>query len=315
MENELASVVSAPGRVLLFGEHALNFGHPAIAVAVDFRVKCSAQLSTRFMVNNEPMEPGKHPHARAAVIHGWTDMDKPIALSIESAIPPDLGLGVDAATTVACLGAISMLHDHLIFEQVAVNSFDAICEVGGACNPLDTSISTHGGAAMLDSRANEKTLWVLKKDNKTWHVNEVHLPEMNLVLGYTGIPSLEAEMNVKISRFYEKNTFARDIINDIGKIPQEGFAALESNDLAKVGELMNKNQRLLANLGVSNTVLERLIQAAARHSYGTKITGTGSGGCIVALAREPEKVVKAIEGAGGKAFLLTLARDGIRPED
>jgi mevalonate kinase len=315
MENELASVVSAPGRFCLFGEHALNFGHPAIALAVDFRVKCSAQLSPKFMVNNEPLEPGKHPHARAAVIHGWTDMDKPIALSIESGIPPGLGLGGNAATTVACLGAISMLHDHLIFEHVAINSFGAVSEAGDVSNPLDTSISTHGGAVMLDSRVSGKTIWVIKKGDKTWYVNEVHLPEMSLVLGYTGVPSPEAEMIAKINRFYERNSFARDIINDIGKIPREGLAALENNDLVKVGELMNRNHRLLLNLGVGNPALEKLIQAASRHSYGAKITGVGGGGCIVALAREPEKAMKAIEGAGGKAYLLPLATDGVRPED
>jgi mevalonate kinase len=168
---------------------------------------------------------------------------------------------------------------------------------------------------MLDFRASEKTLWTLKKGNKTWHVNDVQLPEMSLVLGYSGIPSPEAEMIAKVNRFHEKNSFARDIIREIGEIPREGLAALENNDLAKVGELMNRNHRLLLNLGVGNPVLERLIQAASRHSYGAKITGAGGGGCIIALASEPEKAMKAIEGAGGKAFLLTLARDGVRPED
>jgi mevalonate kinase len=315
VENDLTSMVSAPGRFLLFGEHAIDYGHPAIALAVDFRVRCSARLCTRFMVNNEPLDPGKHPHARAAVIHGWTDMDKPISLSIESTIPHGLGLGGNAATMTACLGAISMLHDHLIFEHVAVNSFNAISEAGDASNPLDTSISTHGGAVMLDSRKSDKTLWVIKKGDRTWHVNDVHLPEMNLVLGYSGVPSLEADMSAKVRRFYERNSFARDIIKDMGELPREGFAALESNNLAKVGELMNRNHRLLLNLGVGNPALEKLILAASRHSYGAKITGAGGGGCIVALAREPEKVAKAIEGAGGKAYLLPLAKEGVRPED
>ena len=315
MENELNSVVSAPGRFFLFGEHALDYGQPAIALAVDYRVKCKAQLSTRFMVNNEPLELGKHPHARAAVIQGWTDMDKPISLSIESAIPQGLGLGVNSATTVACLGAISMLHDHLIFEQVAVSSFDAINEVGNGCSPIDTSISTHGGAIMLESKRSEKTLWTIKKEGKALYLNDVDIPEMNFVLGYSGVPSPEAEMIAKVRRFHERNSFARDIIKDIGKIATEGCAALENNNLASVGELMNRNHRLLVNLGIGNPALEKLIQAASRHSYGAKITGMGGGGCIVALARDPEKTVSAIEGAGGKPYLLPLSKEGVRPDD
>jgi len=311
----LSSVVSAPGRFFLFGEHALDYGNPAIALAVDFRVKCSAQLSPRFMVNDEPLEPDKHPHARAAVIHGWTDMDKPISLSIESGIPSGLGLGINSATTVACLGAISMLHNHLIYEQIAMNSFDAINEVGNGCSPIDTSISTHGGAIMMDSKACEKTLWALKLKEKIIQMNDIKLPEMSFVLGYTGVPSPEANMIAKIQRFHERNSFARDIIKDIGKISLEGYAALENNDLAKVGELMNRNHRLLVNLGTGNPALDKLIQAVSRHSYGAKITGMGGGGCIVALAHDPEKAMMAIEGAGGKAYLLSLAKEGVRPDN
>ncbi|MDD4307939.1 MAG: mevalonate kinase [Thermoplasmata archaeon] len=315
METDLPAQVSAPGRFMLFGEHALNFGHPAVAVAVDLRVRCNAQLSQRFTVNGEPMEAGKHPFARAAVIHGWTDMDKPLALTISSDIPPELGLGENGATAVACLGAISMIHDHIIFEQVARNSYESICEVGEACNPLDTSVSTCGGGIMADPKPGENALWTFQKDARTWQVRDIPVTGMDFVLGYSGTPSAENGMDTRIKRFCERNSFAREIIDDMEQVCREGCAAMRRHDREKVGELMNLNHRLLSNLGVGTPTLQKMTQAASRHSFGVKITGAGGGGCIVALARDPEKAAKAIEDAGGKAFILQLASEGVRPED
>ena len=315
MDTDSTTQVSAPGRFILFGEHAINFGQPAIALAVDYRMRCTAKLSTKFTVNGEAMEAGKHPHARAAVIHGWTDMDKPLALSLTSEIPEGLGLGDDAATTVACLGALSMVHDHIIFEHIAKNSFEATCEATEGAIPLDTSISTHGGALMLDTKPGNNTLWTFKKKDETWYVEDLDISGMNFILGYSGAPSPETEMAVKIRRFREKNSFARDIIKDMGKICREAYTALEKKDIEKVGELMNKNHRSLVNIGIGNPALEKLINAASRHSYGVKITGAGGGGCIVALAKESESVITAIENAGGKAFQLSLAKEGLKPDD
>ncbi|MDO9537963.1 MAG: hypothetical protein Q7J68_06560 [Thermoplasmata archaeon] len=304
---------SAPGRLVLFGEHAVNLGQPGVALAVDFRVKCTAQLSSRFTVNGEDLEQAKHPNVRGAVIQGWTDMDRPIGLTLDSAIPPELGLCNESATTVACLGAISMLHDHLIFEQVGKGAFEARRDIDQGCTPLDTSCITHGSSIFLDSQERDNLLWSIDNGQKKWYLHDVEIPEMNLVLGFSSVPP-QVDMRTKIMRFHERNSFARDIVKDIGKVTREGYEALMKKDLVLVGEIMNKNNRLLVNLGASTPALEKMVMAAARHSYGVKITGT-NGNCIVALARNPEEVIKAIESAGGKAFIIQLANEGVRPED
>ncbi|MFO7618314.1 MAG: mevalonate kinase [Thermoplasmata archaeon] len=315
MSKEFETRASAPGRVILFGEHALEFGEPAVAVAVESRASCSVRISGKFMVNDEELDPKKHAYIRGAVLNGWTDMDTPIAVSTESDIPPELGLGSMGASTVACLGAISMLHNHIIFEHVARNAFHSQCEVKSNCIPLDTSLSTHGGGMMLSEKIAENCLWSFSNGSRTWYAHDIELPEMVLVLGYSGVPSPAIEMANKVLRFQQRNSFARDIIKDIGKVAREGHAALASGNIAEVGRQMSRNHRLLANLGVSNPELERLVQAASRYSHGAKITGPGGGGCIVALARDAEKVSSAIESAGGKAFRLKVTREGVRPED
>ncbi len=313
--SEPSVTVSAPGCFILFGDHARHYGEPAAAVAVEMRTRCNAQLSQKFTVNGEPMDPARHPHARAAVLHGWTDMDRPLALALSSEAPQELGLGNEAASTVACLGALSMLHDHMIYEQVARGAFDALSESDRGSDPLAISASAHGGVMALDARSAGESLWTFRKGQNAWQVTDIAPGDFHFVLGYTGTPSNPQEMMARLARFCAKNSFARETVKELGAVSRDGISALRKNDPAAVGISMNRSQRLLVNLGMSSPELDRLVRAALRHSCGAKLTGYGGGGCMVALASDAEAAAAAIEQAGGRAFILKLAREGVKPED
>jgi len=313
--SEAGATVSAPGCLTLFGDHARHYGHPAVAVAVEMRTRCNAQLSQRFTVNGEAMDPARHPHARAALIHGWTDMDKPLALTFASDSPPELGLGSDAASAVACLGALSMLHDHMIYGQIARAAFEAVSELDRRSDPLDISASVHGGLVAIGSEPADEPVWTFRRGADTWNLTAIEPGEFHFVLGYTGKPSDPAAMGAKLSRFCARNSFARETLGELGAASRDGALSLRKGDPESVGRMMNRSQQLLANLGMSSPELDRLVRSASRHSYGAKLTGHGGGGCMVALARDPEAAAVAIEQAGGRAFILKLARDGVRPED
>ncbi|MEM2937320.1 MAG: mevalonate kinase, partial [Candidatus Bathyarchaeia archaeon] len=103
---------------------------------------------------------------------------------------------------------------------------------------------------------------------------------------------------------------AREIVVNAVKALQEG-------DLETVGDLMNFNHALLYGLGVSDESLEWLINAARKAgAYGAKLTGAGGGGCMIALANKDklEKVLEAVQRAGGNAFLARKTDEGVRIE-
>jgi mevalonate kinase len=313
--NEDSISVSAPGSLVLFGEHAVNYGEPAVALSVKNRSVCNARVSSRFAVNDEELVQTKHPHIRGALLQGWTDMDTPISFTTETSIPSSWNLAV-SSMTVACLGSLSMLHDHVILEEVARKAFEVEFDLlGKIVNPLDPITSTYGSAIVMDKQPSDNFLWKVEKGQKTWYAHHQEVPDIQFVLGNTGTPSPTRQMVEKVMRFYERNAFARDIIKDIGQTSLEGADALKKGDVEKLGRMMNANQKLLLTLGVSHSMLEKLISAAARHSYGTKLTGMGGGGCILALTDTPEKVCKAIEQVGGQPHLLSLDNEGLRIED
>jgi mevalonate kinase len=209
-----------------------------------------------------------------------------------------------------------MLHDHVILEEVARKAFEVEFELlGKIISPLDTITSTYGSAIVMDKQPAGNFLWKVEKEHKTWFAHHHEVPDLRFVLGDTRSPSPTRQMVEKVKRFHERNAFARDIINDIGQTSLEGADALKKGDVEKVGRMMNSNQKLLLTLGVSHSLLEKLISAAARHSYGVKLTGMGGGGCILALTDTPEKVCKAIEQAGGHPYLVNVEKEGLRIED
>ena len=309
------SSVSAPAVLTLFGEHGWRQGHPAAAVAVELRTTCTAQLSAKFTVNGEPMEQARHPHARAAVIHGWTDMDKPLALSLSSQAPPELGLGNDAAAVVSCLGAISMLHDHMIYGQIAGAAFEALSETGALPCPLQAAVPSHGGMMSATPLNGGEPLWTFRSGKEAWQVSDIQPGAFEFVLGYTGKPADVSGMAAKLERICSRNSFARETLRDLGAVSAEGVMALGRGDCAAVGGCMTRSHRLLVNLGMSSPELDRLVKAVAGHSHGAKLAGHGGGGCIIALASNTDAAVSAIERAGGRAIVPKLAHEGVRPED
>lgn len=315
MLKDIGTHVSAPGRVIFFGDHSINYGGSGIALAVEHRVHCRVKLNSKFSVNGEDLDTNKHPYTRGAVLQTWTNMDKPLAIDFESRIPEGTGLGELAASTIASLGAISMIHNHLIYEDIAKNAFEIHNDMEKGEIPLDISASTHGKGVYLSCHAGKNSLWTFHKENKEWTIHDLDIPEMNLVLGYTGIPAQDTEMQAKILRFYQRNSFARDMITDLCQISTKGHEALVSEDLEETGRLMTQSHKLMMTLGAGHPMLDKLFQAANRHSYGTKLTGYGGGGSIIALTHEPERVISAIQDAGGEAWELELATQGLRLED
>lgn len=314
MAHDSANSVTAPASITLLGDYGTMFGEPALALAVEHRFACKARMSNKFAVNGEELDQKKHPLIRGALLQGWTDMDKPILFETGEDFPDAWGWGI-SGRVVACLGALSMFHDHIILEEVARRAFEAEFDVLKNANPLHCAASTYGSTVFMSSKSLENALWKFKKDGKEWYTHMRKWPGARLVLGDTGITSPLGQMREKVSRFYERNAFARDIIKDVGQAANDGEEALRKGDVETLGRMMTANQKLLVTLGVSHQALDRLIIAAARHSYGAKLVGAGGGGCIIALTDEPDKTIAAINSAGGKGSVLNLANEGLRIED
>ncbi len=307
----MISKSSAPGKVILFGEHAVVYGEPALAMAVDKRCGCEISVSSsRTTVNGHPIREEYHSYILQCL--NILEVDNKLKISTESDIPSGAGMGSSAAVSVATIGALrKFLEKGSTEEMIAKDAFNVEFEVQGNASPIDTSTSTHGNAIMVSEKKEKDFLWEIKKDEKSWNIHHRDIPDMDFVIGDTGVHSSTGPLVEKVKKFYRKSNFAREIIQEIGEIVRDGCVLLEEEDLEGVGRLMNKNHRLLSILGVSHPSLEKLIKGARRHSYGAKLTGAGGGGSMIALTDEPNKVAEVIEKKGGTPYVLKSTKKGL----
>jgi mevalonate kinase len=305
-------VASAPGKVILLGEHAVVFGQPAIAVAIDQRLQCSVTSSDSFTLNGHPLNERTHAYVSAAATGFWEG--GPLAIETTSEFPSGSGLGSSAAVSVAALGAIQSLQGHLDVHKVAKDAFEIESLVQGRASPIDTSTSAHGKGIFVNKVKGDDFIWELAKDTRHWDIHHCEVPELNLVVGFTGISAATGPLVAKVKRFADRSKFAREVIEEIGQLTIEGKQALQRNDPVKLGSLMTRDQKLLAILGVSCQALDDLIDASLPLSYGAKLTGAGGGGSMVALTDQPDQVADVIRRKGGYPIKVRTGVPGVRLE-
>ncbi|MDR2866346.1 MAG: mevalonate kinase [Methanomassiliicoccaceae archaeon] len=299
---------TAPGKLIILGEHAVVYGKPAVALAIDRRMRCTLSKASDATVNGRPLDVTKQPYIGNMMRHS----PFPIRAETESSIPSGSGLGSSAALSTAFLKALNRLKgDDVDDKRLAEDAFLIEYEAQGRASPLDTSASTHGmGIALNGPEDSGDHLWDISKNGNTWSVRDIKIPKMTLVVGYTGIHAPTGPLVEKVRRYRNKCRFAVDMVNEIGKITLDGINALKKNDLVTLGKLMTDDHKLLSILGVSCNELNKLVNTSLRYSYGAKLTGAGGGGSMIALTDCPEKVCESISMRGGTPFVVRTGEPG-----
>lgn len=304
-------VASAPGKIILLGEHGVVYGQPCLSVAIDMRVGIEMEKGDGFTVNGRKMDSRRHTYIKYAIDKLWDG--EPLHITTFSKIPSASGLGSSAAVTVATVACILQMKNAFTPEETAKKSFEIEYEVQGGGSPNDTSICTHGSAILLSKEEREGFIWSISKQEKKWFVYPVDVPDIKLVIGMTGIKSKTEKQVRKVRKFVKYSSFARELTEEMGSLVMEGVHALKKRDFIRLGEIMNEGQKILHTLGASSTELEKLISSSLKAgAYGAKLTGAGGGGSMIALTDEHEKIAMAIEKAGGKAMVVSISHEGIK---
>ncbi|WP_292370850.1 mevalonate kinase [Methanoregula sp. UBA64] len=282
---------SAPGKVFLFGEHAVVYGKPGIAMAIKPRVFVTVRRSKR------PQR------AKSPYIDGCFEaMGVMGSVYINSQIPSSSGLGSSAAVTVATLSAIN---DEFGLgktrEDVANMAFEIEKKVQkGRASPTDTTVSAFGGVVLITGTSRRR----LPPEN------------MYLVIGDSLVSHSTSKMVEQVADLKKHNPQIVDPILDA----IEGVSLAAIHHLAnhrELGRYMNMNHALLEALGVGHPQLSRLVLAArSAGAFGAKLTGAGGGGCMVALCAKPirHRVAHAIESCDARAIVTGIDTEGVRKE-
>jgi len=290
----------APGKCVLFGEHAVVHGCPELVVAIDLSTQVVLRAAPQLSLNADPNAAESNPYFRAALDGSWRG-GPPIAVRSVTRIPRSAGLGSSAAFVCALGAALGAATGGVDRAGLAQRSFEVERGAQGVGSPGDTSASVAGGYVALNGGPGEP-LWTVTAGERRWSVRRVEDPRWSWVVAYSGVPRSTADaVRAVAERLARPDGPA--LLAEFEEVARAGIASVGRGDRRETGELLRRNQELLRTVGVSHPRLEALLAAAEPLAEAAKITGAGAGGSIVALPR-----------AGREGELVrTLARAGALP--
>jgi mevalonate kinase len=282
----LKSIASAPGKIILFGEHFVVHGTKAILAAINKRVtvtsaftdnntiKVNSELGTLEVPISSLYEEAKgefRPFVYLAnkMINSNQNVNG-LEITIDSDIPVGVGLGSSSACCVAAAGSIFGLFKEWSSEEILKISIEAEKTIFPDTSGADCTVCTYGGMIEYPS---------IEKIGNTF--------DLNLLIANSMIPHSTKNSVEKVNKFKENNEERFSQLCDLEtKLIDEVITAMKDNDTTTFGLKMSENQKYLEEIQVSNDTLRSMIGSLKEVSLGSKITGAGDGGCVIALVRD-----------------------------
>jgi mevalonate kinase len=302
---------SAPGKVILLGEHAVVYGRPAIAVPVT-RVQAEATVTSGF--------PGEGVSIYASDLDQMISLataprDDPLAaivritlhelgissapdwvVCVRSTIPMAAGMGSGAAVSAAIVRALAAAAGYELPSRAVSELVYQVERLHhGIPSGIDNTVVSYACPIYFIKGQSPQPLRIARP---FW-----------LVIGDTGVPSPTKAAVLDVRRAWEAERASfEELFDRIAALVEAARAAIETGAIEVLGPLMNENQALLREIGVSSLELERLIETAcAQGASGAKLVGAGRGGNMIALV-EPEqadRVAAALRAAGAVRTIVT----------
>ena len=276
--------VSAPGKLMLLGEHAVLHGHPCLVCAVNQRMFVTLKKRSdstininsdlgQFSTSLKNME--IHPSFKfvlRAIEQEKDFLSSGFDLTITSDFSHNVGLGSSAAITAAMTAALfSLTQQKLDKNRLFDKAFHTIRTIQGTGSGADLAASVYGGLLLYQMQPQK-----IQSLNATYPITVV----------YSGskTPTVEVINRVNDTRQYNAVLFDK-IFELVGQCAESAAEAIQAQNWPRLGQLLNINQGLMDAIGVNNKILSDIVYDLRNdpEMLGAKISGSGLGDCVIGL--------------------------------
>lgn len=316
---------SAPAKIILFGEHFVVYGNPAILASINRRIFVDARMidENKVVIRSDIGLSGEYSASAFTIIQGGIEAKATldplynairqvlsargkktgVEIVISSGVPPGIGLGSSAAACVATVAAVNSLFQKKPSKQklceLAIESERLIHKNSSGA---DCYVSTFGGLIYYSKAGGFK-----KMRSKG---------PLGLVIASTGVKHSTGDLVEGVKRLKDRNeSLFKSLAKQAADTCAQARGAMASGRRDKLGALMNENQAILRQMGVSHYKVEDLIDICGKAgALGAKITGAGGGGAVIALAankQDSAKIASRARAAGYESFEVEIDRKGL----
>jgi mevalonate kinase len=286
---------SAPGKIILMGEHAVVYGAPAIACAIQKRSYCRISFvednnscfllelenyNESLILPEEYEERGEYESFKGVIEFIYQFKDhfnltlSGLKITLKSDLPPAMGLGSSASVLSSLAHALN-LYFNLQQSKESLNEFIFQGEKSYHATPsgIDNTLCVLGGIVFYQGGASTP------------------LPDFlggNFLVINSGIPRKTRDMVDRVRKFKENDSDTFNaIIGELTDLALSGQQAIIEGDIITLGTLMTRDHELLRQLGVSHPNLDDIVDTClSAGAFGAKLTGAGGGGYAIALVGE-----------------------------
>jgi mevalonate kinase len=290
--------IETKGKIILLGEHSVIYGAPALAIPLKSGISAKIYPNNEIKIKNIPVD-----NKISVALKKIKQLVpcKGFNIELESQIPVGAGFGASAVFSNLLVKSAVLFSQNKerSLEEISKFTYELEKIFHGNPSGIDNTVVTYEKACLFQKNSLKiNPLWDGFYANSESYIFD--LPNLPLIIGYSKEKGDTEKMVLKVKEKLGEKGIEKFIQDMSGKF-ENALSAIKEKDYKNLGDLFFNIQNEYKSIGISTEKIDLMVNAVKEcGGYGAKLSGSGGGGCVIALVDEISKhrIIKKWENLG-----------------